>query len=256
MSNIKFILGECEEEMKKMIDKDIKIDKIITSPPYNILRPNEGYYDEYKDSQMTVDEYSDWTIRKFNLFEKLLNKNGCILYNMSYGTENTINMSLTIADIIRKTNFTLADIIVWKKKSASPNSVSSNKLTRIVEFIYIFCKKEEFKTFKTNKKITSYRKTGQKTYENLFNFIEAKNNDGKNELNKATFSTDLINKLFNIYVLPGDVILDPFGGTGTTAISSYINGNDCYSIELSEKQIEFSKNRLKITKKNLRDKIN
>lgn len=42
-------------------------------------------------------------------------------------------MWLTIADILRNTNFTIADSIIWKKKSALPNNVSPNKLTRITE---------------------------------------------------------------------------------------------------------------------------
>ena len=101
---------------------------------------------------MTNEEYIDWTINIFNLCEKLMNKNGCILYNMSYGTENTECMPLTVASIINLTNFTMADILVWKKRSALPNSMSSNKMTRTTELIYVFCRKEEFKTFTCNKK--------------------------------------------------------------------------------------------------------
>ena len=39
-----------------------------------------------------------------------------------------------------------------KKKSATPNNVSKNRLTRIVEFIYIFVRNEDLKTFEANKK--------------------------------------------------------------------------------------------------------
>lgn len=249
-TKINFINGDCVEELDKLIDNGIKVNKIITSPPYNIIRPNstDRGYDIYKDG-MSNNDYIKWTLNIFKRFDKILDKNGCILYNMSYGTENTTCMSLTVADIIRNTDFTLADIIVWKKKSATPNNVSKNKLTRIVEFIYVFVKKEDFKTFEINKNVVGKRKTGQKTYENKFNFIEAKNNDKSTPINKATYSTDLMNKLFDIYVKSGDVVLDPFGGTGTTACASYINGNDCYSIELSKQQVEYSKQRLYDLKK-------
>lgn len=247
--NITLINGDCIKEMDSLINKGIKVNKIVTSPPYNIIRANstDRGYDLYKDG-MSNEEYIEWTLNIFKRFDKILEKDGCIIYNMSYGGENTVCMNLTIAEILKKTNFTLADIVIWKKKKASPNNVSHNKLTRICEFIYIFVRNEEFKTFKTNKKVVSIRKTGQKSYENKFNFIEAKNNDGSTELNRTTYSTDLMHKIFDFYVLENDIILDPFGGTGTTATASYERGNECYSIELSEKQIEFSLNRLQKTK--------
>lgn len=232
--------------MDKLISKKVKVNKVVTSPPYNIIRPNstDRGYDVYKDG-MSNEEYIRWTLKIFKRFDKLIEKDGCILYNMSYGGENTICMNLTVAEIIQKTDFTLADIIVWHKNQATPNNVSKNKLTRIVEFIYVFVKKDDFKTFETNKKVVGKRKTGQKTYENKFNYIKAKNNDKSTSINKATYSTDLMKQLFDFYVQENDIILDPFGGTGTTACASYENGNDCYSIELSEEQINYSKDRLK-----------
>ena len=75
-------------------------------------------------------------------------KAGCILYNMSYGTENVDLMYKTIFNIIDKTPFTVADTISWKKKNALPNSVSPNRLTRICEFVYVIVRKEEIKSFK------------------------------------------------------------------------------------------------------------
>ena len=134
------INGDCVEVMQELISGGVKVDKIITSPPYNIVRPNstDRGYDIYKDG-MTNEEYANWVVDIFKLYDQILNKNGCVLWNMSYGTENTTCMNLTIAEILKKTNFTLADILVWKKQSATPNNVSSNKMTRICEFIYVFC---------------------------------------------------------------------------------------------------------------------
>lgn len=135
----------------------------------------------------------------FNKFDDVLNKNGKILWNMSYGSENTECMNLTVYEILKRTNFTLADILVWKKGSAYPNDMSQNKLTRICEFVYVFCRRREFNTFITNKRVTSVRPTGQNNYENIFNFFEAPNNDGSCSLNKATFSTEFVTKLLEIY---------------------------------------------------------
>ena len=73
-----------------------------------------------------------------------------------------------LAELIQKTEFTIADHIIWKKKSAFPNNCSPNKLTRITENVFVICKKEDFRTFNMNKKVVSVRKTGQKMYENIF----------------------------------------------------------------------------------------
>lgn len=194
--------GDCVKIMNQLIKEKIKIDKVITSPPYNIIRPNstDRGYDEYKDG-MTNEDYIKWTLNIFEQYEKLLNKNGCIIYNMSYGTENTEVMNLTIAEILKNTNFTLADILIWKKNNATPNNVSSNKMTRICEFIYVFCRRNEFNTFTSNKKKIGERDdTKQAIYENLFNFFQAPNNDASTDLNKATFSTAFVSNIIDRYV--------------------------------------------------------
>lgn len=236
--------GDCIDVMQKMIDQGIKIDKIITSPPYNIIKPNrdDRGYDLYNDG-MTNEEYIDWTINVFNLSNKLMNKNGCILYNMSYGSENTECMPLTVASIINNTNFTIADILVWKKRGAIPNCMSSNKMTRITELVYVFCRKDEFKTFTCNKKISTVRDNGIINYENVFNFFEADNNDETQDLNKATFSTQFVQNLIDRYVLKEDIVLDMFNGTGTTIYCCEQNEIKSYGIELSEKQCEHTKKR-------------
>jgi DNA modification methylase len=237
-----------EDCLITMSNMNSKVNAIITSPPYNIIRPNstDRGYDIYKDDK-TNDEYIDWTINIFNSFGSILEKNGVVLYNLSYGTENTILMSLVVADLIRKSDFTLADIIVWKKQTATPNNVSHNKMTRIVEYIYVFCRKDEFYTFNCNKKELRVRDTGQAIYENVYNFINAKNNDNSTDLNKATYSTELVRKLLLLYTKEGDLIYDSFMGTGTTANACIIEKRNFIGSEISKQQCDYAEKRLKIT---------
>lgn len=238
--------GNCTEVMTEMLNDGVKVDKVITSPPYNIVRPNstDRGYDLYKDG-MSNEDYIKWIVDIFNIYDKLLNKNGCVVWNMSYGTENTTCMSLTIAEIIKQTNWTIADVLIWKKQSATPNNVSSNKMTRICEFVYVFCRTDEFDTFTSNKKIIGYREdTHQAIYENVFNFISTKNNDISTELNKATFSTDFVNCIIDRYVLPTDIVLDNFSGTGTTMVACESRNRKGYYIELSKAQCEYTKKRI------------
>mgnify|MGYP003589134662 FL=1 len=93
-------------------------------------------------------------------------------------------------------------------------------------------------------------KTNQKFYENVFNFIEAKNNDGSNNLNKATFSSDLVYSLLDMYATDESIVYDQFMGTGTTAIGALrYNKENGYNLkfigsEISSQQVEFSNNRI------------
>ena len=201
---------------------------------------------------MSQEDYCKWCVELFTEFDRILDKDGVVLWNVSYGSDGTVNKEgiglvwLTIADIIRNTPFTVADRIIWKKNSALPINTSHNKLTRIVEDVFVFCRKDEYKTYYANKGVKSVSHTGQKFYKNVFNFIEATNNDGSNKLNKATFSSDLVIKLLSIYgKLQEDfVVYDPFGGTGTTAVGAKRFGCSCICSELSEAQCEYAKERL------------
>ena len=253
---------DCLQTMKKISKAGGKVDIVLTSPPYNTGRNctniergmdnHERRYDIYLEER-SIDEYTNWTIDIFNHYDSILKKDGCVLYNMSYGNENPEQMYLTIAEVINKTNFTIADTIIWKKKSALPNNVSHNKLTRICEFIFVFCRKDEYKTFVANKQIKSQSKTGQNYYENIYNFIEAKNNDGANKLNKATYSSELCEQLLNIYAKPNAFVYDSFNGTGTTGVACIKLGLNYIGSELSEEQCKFSIERLNSVIEEIKD---
>lgn len=268
MSKVIFNNENCFDTMKRMYDNGEKVDIVLTSPPYNTSRLSqtkksfENYtnrYDIHLDN-MTDDEYCDWSVNLFGLFDKILEKDGVILYNISYASENPNVLWLFIGDLMRKTNFMIADCIIWKKNSALPNNVSPNKLTRITEFVFVICRKDEFKTFRANKKITSQSPKGQNFYEGISNFIVAPNNDGHCELNTATYSSELCLQLLNIYCRDSFTVYDPFMGSGTTAVAceKFMEGKNnllCIGSELSSAQVEYSKNRLNNFKKDFCRKV-
>jgi DNA modification methylase len=101
------------------------------------------------------------------------------------------------------------------------------------------------KTFHCNKRTTSYRKTGQAAYENIYNFIEAKNNDGACPYNKATYSTELCEKLLALYARPDAVVYDPFMGSGTTAVACKKMGLTYIGSEISKNQCEWAEKRIR-----------
>ncbi|AMM49963.1 hypothetical protein TH61_00520 [Rufibacter sp. DG15C] len=233
-----------EDALVTMSRMKKEVDLVLTSPPYNSSRPSASdkhnrRYDVYKDSKSDT-EYIKWTIKLFKAYHRILKANGVVLYNLSYSSDNPALIHLVVADIIRNTPFTVADTIVWKKPKAMPNNKSANRLTRITETVYVFCRKKELKTFKTNKKVVSLdKRTGQHNYENLFNFIEAPNNDYSNQLNKATFSSELAMKLLDIYAPgPFSVVFDSFMGMGTTAKAALRKNLHFIGSEISAQQVE------------------
>jgi DNA modification methylase len=242
---------DCFETMKHMPKF---VDVILTSPPYNTSRntnsdrarkEHEGRYDIYLDNK-TDEEYLDWSQLLFKSYDRILKTNGTILYNLSYSSENTDLIWKFVGEIIRNTNFTTADTIVWKKDTALPNNTTSNKLTRICEFVFVFVRKSEIDTFVMNKAVTSQNEKGQNYYENLYNFIDAKNNDKTNSLNKATFSTEFVRKLLRMYAKPNSIIYDSFMGTGTTAEACVMEKMQFIGSELSKSQCDYASKRLNI----------
>lgn len=255
-AGIKLIHGDSLQVLDEITDT---VDIVCTSPPYNSGKlstsesarsHHEARYDIYMEDKTAV-EYCEWTSELFAKLDKVLKPNGVVLYNMSYGTNSTSAndaqiglMWLTVAEIITKTNFQVADCIIWKKKAALPNNSSSNKLTRICEFVFVLCRKSELKTFEANKEVVSVTR-GQNYYSNIPNYVVARNNDEGNELNKATYSTDLCVQLLRIYAKTGATVLDPFSGTGTTGNACKQLNMKYIGIELSEAQCEYAKNRLR-----------
>lgn len=122
--------------------------------------------------------------------------------------------------------------------------MSHNRITRICEFIFVFCRKKELKTFVMNKNILSVRPNGIKQYTNYYNFIESKNNDGSCKLNKATFSSELVENLIHMYVKENSIVYDPFMGTGTTAIGCLKCNCNYIGSELSKEQCEYAEDRV------------
>lgn len=257
MMSIEILNENCFETMASMQDKSI--DVVLTSPPYNTNKKqgksltigeanNSGGFPyvryDLPIDVMTNDEYCEFTEKLFLEFDRILSLNGVVIYNLSYGNNNTDGMFKAVAAIIDNTPFTIADVITWKKKSAMPNNCSPNRLTRIVEYVFVFCRKSEKTTFHCNKKVKSVRKTGQKSYENIFNYIEARNNDGQCPYNKCTFSSELVEKLLAIYAPPNACVYDPFIGSGTTAVACKKMGFQCVGSELSHNQVEFAKHRI------------
>ena len=194
--------------MDTMLDNDVKVDLILTSPPYNMTKRKGGYadtgrYDVYVDWK-SEEDYLLWSIDLFNVFSSILRDNRVVLYNFSYSIENPSLPEKLVACIEEHTPFRKVDTIIWKKKCGLPFPANGKRLSRNWEYVFVFARADEMDTYENNRKVKSVsEKTGQKYYEAIYNFIEAKNNDGKCPYNQATYSSELCEKLLEIYCQKG-----------------------------------------------------
>ena len=249
---------DCFDTMAKM--EDNSIDLVITSPPYNGLANKNMYivvgvehgditkpykrYDEYQDDK-TTEGYLDWSVKLFNEYDRVLKPNRPILYNFSYNSNEPMLPFWLVNEIYNNTPFMVVDTIVWKKPKNFPNFISQNKLSRKWEFVFVLCRKDEIKTFEIKEREYSLKSNNTRRYKKTFgNFIEAKNNDGFQTINKATYSSDLIKQLLDRYSNEGYVVYDSFIGTGTTAVACKEYGLDYIGSELSTEQCEYANNRI------------
>ena len=240
----------CFETMKKMAENNIKVDVILTSPPYNMSKKRKGgfadsgRYDLYKDN-LEEEDYLKWTVDLFNKFDLILNKQRSIIYNFSYSIENPSLPYKLVTEIVKNTSFDLVDTIIWKKKCGLPFPANGKRLSRNWEYVFVFVRKDEINTYENNRRVKSVsEKTKQKYYEAIYNFVEAKNNDGKCPYNQATYSTELCDKLLDIYTQDNWIVYDPFMGSGTTAVSCKKRNLNYIGSEISSQQVEYANQRI------------
>lgn len=198
---------------------------------------------------MTREEY----VNLFQQFDKILIDNGTILISIMYNRKKPSEIFQIINEIETNTRFMLADTIYWNKTDILPDNMSKTQSTKNISQIHLFCRKNEFKTYKTNKKVKSFRMTGQKTYTNISNIINAPVRDkGKKTFNHHVFSTELVKGLLNMYVKKRGIVFDCFLGTGTVAVAT-INKNIYYiASEIDKEQVEYARIRVLKRKKEIK----
>ena len=186
---------------------------------------------------MTKEDY----INLFQHFNKILIDNGTVLIEIPYNRKKPSYVFQIINEIEMNTEFMLGDTIYWNKTDILPDNMSCNQSTKNISQIHLFCRKNEFKTYKTNKRVKSYRETGQRTYTNISNIINAPVRDKRVKTFKhKVFSTELVKELLHMYVKKRGIVFDCFCGVGSTCLATL--GENIYYIgsEIDKKQYEYS----------------
>lgn len=230
----KIICGDCLEIMREIPDNSI--DLVITSPPYNLKNStgngmkcgNGGKwanaalingYSEHDDC-IPHEEYVEWQRECLNQMLRIIPENGAIFYNHKWRVQAGLLQDRQ--DIVA--GFPVRQIIIWKRKGGI--NFNPGYFLPTYEVIYMIAKPNFRLSAKAN------------AYGDVWEFGQELKNP-----HPAPFPVQLIERI--ISSTDAKTILDPFMGSGTTAIAA-LNLNRQYAgIEISKDYIELANQRIK-----------
>ena len=226
-------LGDCLEAMRRMPPESIKT--VVTSPPYNIKqstghgleRPPGGWwkapglvqgYDSHDDA-MPHDEYVDWQRECLAEMWRLLRPDGVIFYNHKWRVQGGLLQDRQ--DIV--SGFPVRQIIIWERSGGinfNPGYFMPN-----YEVIYVIPRPEFV--------VAEGREWGC-----VWRMHHAIDNP-----HPAAFPVELPDRC--IRSSGEGVVLDPFMGSGTTALAAISNGQDWVGIEKSASYVRDAETRIR-----------
>ena len=242
---------DCAIGMKDLPDECI--DLVVTSPPYDDLRNYNGYSFDFEKIAI-------------ELF-RILKKGGVVVWVVGDKIKNG-NRSLTSFKqciYFQEIGFNVHDVMIYRKKNTP--FMRSNAYTNCYEFMFVFSK-ERIKTFnplktKTvrhgmeklvsnkkadgiNKKVLAELKE-EKTLTNIWEYavgLGGSTNDKIAFQHTAIFPEKLAQDHILSWTNEGDIVFDPFMGSGTTAKMSKLNNRHFIGMEISKEYTELAKKRL------------
>jgi len=173
-------------------------------------------YNSFNDNQ-TESEFYDFLTANLSCMISVSDE---VFYNIGLVQDN----KRTIFKIVDHFGDTFKDVIYWKKKTVAPH-IQKGVINNLVEFILCFG---------DGKRKFANPQFGQGTY---WNVIEGSNASGNeySDIHKATFPVYLPENIIKNFTSRNGIVIDCFGGTGTTMIACEINNRSCRMMELDPK---------------------
>ena len=228
----------CLDTMAKIPDNSI--DLVITSPPYNMnLRIRNGKYcsrqivkefsTKYEgfDDNLPIEEYYKLHLK---ILKELLRTSSVIFYNIQIVTGS----KRAIFKIIGELSDYLKDIIVWDKGYAQP-AMAQRVLNRRTELILVFDNKNAIS------RQFDKAKFDRGTLDDIWQIKRGKK---VTNAHSAVFPEELVKTIIENFSNEGDLVYDPFMGTGTTAIVAKKLNRNYIGSEMSEKYCQIIEERL------------
>jgi len=230
----RIVHGDCLGVMKKIPDNSIDI--VITSPPYNLKNSsgngmkdgrggkwsNAALIDGYSHHNdcMPHKDYVDWQRNCLTEMYRIIPDDGAIFYNHKWRVQKGLLQDRH--DIV--SIFPVRQIIIWRRKGGI--NFNAGYYLPTYEVIYMITK-PKFKLAK-----------GANSYGDVWEFAQEFKNS-----HPAPFPKNLIDRI--ISSTDAKTVLDPFMGSGTTALSAKSLGRNFVGIELSEQYCFLAESRLK-----------
>ncbi len=242
----------CLDTMKRMPDNFI--DLTVTSPPYDNLRTYNGYDFDFE------------SIAK-ELF-RVTKQGGVVVWVVGDATVNgsETGTSFKQALYFKEIGFNLHDTMIWQTPGFS--NPSSNRYHQVYQFMFVFCK-EQLKIFNPIKdrrvlnqsfgvqstrqpdgSLLPTKKLKGLEYEMGMRFnvwiLNASSNDNPCEkiLHPATFPESIAADHIYSWSNEGDLVYDPFMGSGTTAKMAHLQKRNWIGSEISKEYCELAEKRI------------
>ena len=226
--------------MNELPDNSIHL--MISSPPYNVGK-------EY-DEDLSLEEYKDLIKKVMQETFRVLVSGGRACINIAnLGRKPYIPLHAYIIQIAEDCGFLMRGEIIWNKGASAGSSCAwgswrspSNPVLRdIHEYILIFSKH----TFKRSslERNTIARDNFLENTKSIWQFSAA---SARKYKHAAPFPVELPSRLIDLYSYKGDIVLDPFLGSGTTAEAAILKNRKYIGYELNKEYVALSEQRLKL----------
>lgn len=241
------LIGDTVEKMNGLAEKSV--DMIFADPPYNLQlggdlhRPNNSLVDAVNDHWDKFDDikaYDDFTRAWLTAARRSLKDDGSIWVIGSY--HNIFRLGYILQDL----GFWILNDIVWRKTNPMPN-FRGRRFTNAHETLIWASKSEKSKYTFNYDAMKSLNEDLQMRSDWLFPLCTGeerlKGADGK-KAHPTQKPEALLHRVLMASSKPGDLILDPFFGTGTTGAVAKKMGRDFIGIERDETYAEHAHNRI------------
>lgn len=254
----RIIKGDCLEKLKKI--EDNSVDLIFADPPYNMSK-KRGLGWKYSNhitmqeawDMFSKDEFFEFNVKWISECLRVLKQGGSLWISGSFHNIYQLGFILQHFDDIKINNS-----IVWFKPNAQPN-ITCRFFTESTEHLIWASKNGNDKRWKfnyetTKKEIQDPLNPEGKQTRNVWHIPLTPKSEKWAGNHPTQKPIELLRRIIISCTDKGDLVLDPFTGSGTTNVVALMTGRSSIGIEKDGKNMPIIRKRLeKLTKETLRD---